>query len=1251
MSIIQKSRISGLLSEQIDDITLKDVHKLYEKIKDGDEFEFMFFNYKRNNRMGLENFLRIIDYLKFRNQRDKLELINLVTLDINYVKTTGESYRITINGINDINKYIKMLHNRKNHVIFSVLVGLAEKDKNITLLKKTKDKENVIDIDDFDIRVRLATEENLNKNDTNQLKNLDETERNNITFRYKQRMSLMLINDTKTRLSIDLTNVKTSKNINRLEQYASVYELEIDLSTFKGPNPKKNLDIMLQEANSILQILQQSNYIMSNSLQDEILNFYRTLTGVEKENLTTLAGRKPQSLEIQHVIDKLPNKYAVTDKADGERNFLIIYGNAVFLITDLLQVKNTGITLKENLSKYNNTIIDGELIFHQSQNRYILMCFDCLFNGGKDVRQESRLMTRLQNIDEIIENCFVDKNQTGYKILPYTGEYNSNKIIEFHQKQITNYMNSLNNDIKINKQYPLIRRKYFIDVVGAQNNEIFKYAKLMWNKYVHDEHTKTPYILDGLIFHPLDQKYITSVKDSKFLDYKWKPNDKNSLDFYVLYERSRDTGKIVTLYDNSRDIEDLEENEQIRGKPYRILKLYVGKLIKGVEEPILFEPEKDSVKHLAYIYLKDGEVRDEQDNIIQDGTVVEFYYNTDSNVQDKYRWVPMRTRYDKTESVRRFGKKYGNYTDIANKVWRSIRNPFTMDDINILSNDNTYNKHLDILSGRIDHSIILSERNENIYYQIRTTLGKPMRNFHNWIKSILIYTYVNSMYEKNGKQLSALDIACGRGGDIMRFYYGKVNFYVGIDVDNNGLTSPQDGAISRYNQLRKTHPNFPQMFFIQADAGVLLNYEDQYKALGGISSKNADLMKRFFSSDDSKRTKFDRHSCQFAIHYFFENSIIFNNFAQNINDYMKDGGYLIVTTFDADRIIQLLDGKDQFTSYYTNTNGEQKVLFEIIKKYDNIKPGDDIGLGVAIDFHNALDFQEGVYVTEYLVQKQFIEKQFLEKCNMELVDTDLFENQYIMHKDFFLNAYKYEENEKTRKFLKDAAEYYTEKSEINTSSFQLTRLYRHYVFRKKDNLTKKNDNTKNNNIVQSKKTSKKNIKQKGGFIINDVPFNDATDLFDPTKFIKREIIGVDNYTFLSSVHDILATHQIIPRTVSFMELCNDIGLVPFIDNKLTHKKVNKFNKNLVIKHDYTESDISSEIALNGVNILVIKKDCQYSDVEIYGCGNNSSFAKLAPAVLLFFDNDKYYPIYKIKNDNLIGMFDNTDSFIQNIIKN
>ena len=69
--------------------------------------------------------------------------------------------------------------------------------------------------------------------------------------------------------------------------------------------------------------------------------------------------------------------------------------------------------------------------------------------------------------------------------------------------------------------------------------------------------------------------------------------------------------------------------------------------------------------------------------------------------------------------------------------------------------------------------------------------------------------------------------------------YDEKGRLVGIDIDNNGLISPVDGAISRYEKMRKSKPNYPRMWFINADAGALLNYEDQVKALGSnMSDRN-----------------------------------------------------------------------------------------------------------------------------------------------------------------------------------------------------------------------------------------------------------------------------------------------------------------------------------------------------------------------------------------------------------------------------
>ena len=99
-----------------------------------------------------------------------------------------------------------------------------------------------------------------------------------------------------------------------------------------------------------------------------------------------------------------------------------------------------------------------------------------------------------------------------------------------------------------------------------------------------------------------------------------------------------------------------------------------------------------------------------------------------------------------------------------------------------------------------------------------------------------------------------------------------VAFYVGIDIDKEGLISAVDGAISRYNQFRKKHPNFPKMYFIQADATALLNTESQKNALNVRKLENEDFFKKFFSDDQKGRTLFDIINCQFAMHYMLRNN-------------------------------------------------------------------------------------------------------------------------------------------------------------------------------------------------------------------------------------------------------------------------------------------------------------------------------------------------------------------------------------------
>jgi SAM-dependent methyltransferase len=458
----------------------------------------------------------------------------------------------------------------------------------------------------------------------------------------------------------------------------------------------------------------------------------------------------------------------------------------------------------------------------------------------------------------------------------------------------------------------------------------------------------------------------------------------------------------------------------------------------------------------CYIYLDDDEIpRSIDGKQLSDKTVIEFYYKTNDDMQKPFRWIPMKTRYDKTESVIRYKTKYGNFSTVAEKVWRSIINPLLMSDIEDLTkgnnpdkNDYSYDKKIASLKKKIGHDIIIATAKENAYFQIKTNLAQPLRRFTNWIKDNMIATYCHPTYQNN-KQLTVLDIACGKGQDIMKFYYAMVSLLVAIDIDREGLTSAVDGALSRYSKLKTQFPNFPQMHWIQADAGAEFNLESQKNALNVNHLEGEASFVKFFSKEPSKRMLFDRINCQLAIHYFLRNDDTWKNFKTNINNYLRNGGYFLCTCFDAEKVRKLLKGKERYTQYYTDESGKSKMLFDIVKKYPDV--GDDVVLGAGnpIDVFISWFSQEGRYLTEYLVDSRNLVKDFKEECNMELVDTDSFQNQYTLHESYLTHYSKFEDNVKTREQLAGVAELYKNNS-INDGCRIYFDLFRYYVFRKSE---------------------------------------------------------------------------------------------------------------------------------------------------------------------------------------------------------
>ena len=271
-------------------------------------------------------------------------------------------------------------------------------------------------------------------------------------------------------------------------------------------------------------------------------------------------------------------------------------------------------------------------------------------------------------------------------------------------------------------------------------------------------------------------------------------------------------------------------------------------------------------------------------------------------------------------------------------------------------------------------------------------------------------------------------------------YHPRVGYYVGIDTDYEGIYSATDGAINRYKALKDKFPDFGKVVYIQADGGVLLNSTEQSKNISGMNKDNIKSIDMVFN----KKNQFDVISSQFAIHYLFGTSITINNLIENIKNNLRIGGFIILTLFDAEKVMSVIGKNNKYTSYYTDDDGKKIKFFEIIKKFD----GDMIDEpGKSIDVHMSWISEEDKYIEEYLVSKNLL-IDTMKKAGCMLVDTELFSSIYETNKPYFENVIQYEENPKNKKFYEKVAHFYGNMKGADKESKNYSFLNRYYIFKK-----------------------------------------------------------------------------------------------------------------------------------------------------------------------------------------------------------
>ena len=808
-------------------------------------------------------------------------------------------------------------------------------------------------------------------------------------------------------------------------QNPETYEIEVEVlpsakQTYKNPEELSNN--LQKVVKNILCGLQKTNYPISYPEQKSTLQSYHKLlfeeeyiktgqTYVPKERIysSDFIGPSLVTLGVQNIAPLNPDiivpnitepfAYCVTEKADGDRHLLYVnHVGKIYLINMNMNVIFTGAKTKED--KCFNSLLDGELILHNKKNQFIntFAAFDIYYVNNADVRARPFVQTSTKDEKYFKEGCRLPMMKEFIKILEPIS------IIELQSdKPKTQFMSLLSKYKGENKSPITIVSKKFYPTFDSYSegvpNALSEYNIFEANNYLLRRIADNlyDYEVDGLIFTPT----LLGVGSSNFLEagpkkkitwqhcFKWKPSEAtktfphsyNTIDFLVVTKKGADGSDIITpIFENG-----INNYESTQYNQYKTLILAVGydqskhgyinpcqdvlddKLTgpKDMDNEEGYKPKQffpsdpyDPLAGLCNVMLQldnNGvyQMFTEEGDVFDDQTIVEFRY--DLSKPGTWKWIPMRVRYDKTAELRNKVSVGANDYNTANNNWHSIHNPVT---------------EKMIATGEGIPGIEVSD---DVYYNSVTTdkLTQRMRDFHNlFVKKALIQGV-----SKRGNIL--IDFACGKAGDLPKWIGAYLSFVFGIDISKDNIENRLNGACARYLNYKKTTKTMPYALFVNGNSSLNIRsgtnmFNDKAneitKSVFGSAGVNKSLGPAVERQHGKGHNGFDVSSCQFAIHYMFENTKTFYNFIRNVAECTKLNGYFIATCYDGRTIFNMLKKKEQGESKEIYI--DDKKVWSITKQYDATTLEDnDSCLGYKIDVYQDSINQT---ISEYLVNFDFL---------------------------------------------------------------------------------------------------------------------------------------------------------------------------------------------------------------------------------------------------------------------------------------
>lgn len=256
-----------------------------------------------------------------------------------------------------------------------------------------------------------------------------------------------------------------------------------------------------------------------------------------------------------------------------------------------------------------------------------------------------------------------------------------------------------------------------------------------------------------------------------------------------------------------------------------------------------------------------------------------------------------------------------------------------------------------MIKQKLIHCILL---NGKILILDKDNTISNLRIYHNKIKDFMIKYAVSNIQSSN---ISLLDIAVGRGGDIMKWTNSGIKYIVGIDNHRDSIKE----AINRLVNLRKSKKNLKLPFC----------------KFNNLSAIDSNVLQKLNDIDDNK--KYDLVSCQFAFHYFTQNDTTYDIVLNLISQKLKKNGLFIGTATDGDLIEGILKNGNFYSNLFQLEYINNNTYTFNISEYDSLKTENYFKLqGVSNEF--------------FLKKQELINK--CKKYSLELIDIKNFSEYY-----------------------------------------------------------------------------------------------------------------------------------------------------------------------------------------------------------------------------------------------------------------